>query len=48
MCGRVRVRVRVRVRWSQVFWVSDNYLFHACAMQRIYQLTEKQLNRQVY
>lgn len=32
---------------SQVFWVSDNYLFHACAMQRIYQLTEKQLNRQV-
>jgi len=32
---------------SQVFWVSDNYLFHACAMQRIYNLTERQLLRQV-
>ena len=32
---------------SQVFWVSDNYLFHACAMQRIYNLTERQLARQV-
>jgi translation initiation factor 3 subunit A len=32
---------------SQVFWVSDNYLFHACAMQRIYNLTERQLVRKV-
>ena len=32
---------------SQVFWVSDKYLFHACAMQRIYNLTERQLLRQV-
>ena len=32
---------------SQVFWVSDNYLFHACSMQRIYNLTERQLVRKV-
>lgn len=32
---------------SEVFWVSDNYLFHACAMQQIFKLTERALNRQV-
>ena len=32
---------------SQVFWVSDNYLFHACAMLRLYNLEEKKLLRQV-
>eukprot|EP00283_Hemiselmis_rufescens_P006388 CAMPEP_0173423820 /NCGR_PEP_ID=MMETSP1357-20121228/3963_1 /TAXON_ID=77926 /ORGANISM="Hemiselmis rufescens, Strain PCC563" /LENGTH=857 /DNA_ID=CAMNT_0014386977 /DNA_START=130 /DNA_END=2699 /DNA_ORIENTATION=- len=32
---------------SQVFWVSENYLFHACAMQKIYNITEKQRAREV-
>ncbi|EKX52821.1 translation initiation factor 3, subunit A [Guillardia theta CCMP2712] len=32
---------------AQVFWVSENYLFHACAMQRIFHLSERQLNREV-
>jgi translation initiation factor 3 subunit A len=32
---------------SQVFWVSENYTFHACAMQKIYNLNEKKLNREV-
>lgn len=32
---------------SQVFWVSENYMFHACAMQKIFNLTERALNREV-
>eukprot|EP00284_Hemiselmis_tepida_P019203 CAMPEP_0174920038 /NCGR_PEP_ID=MMETSP1355-20121228/4074_1 /TAXON_ID=464990 /ORGANISM="Hemiselmis tepida, Strain CCMP443" /LENGTH=851 /DNA_ID=CAMNT_0016165341 /DNA_START=118 /DNA_END=2670 /DNA_ORIENTATION=- len=32
---------------SQVFWVSENYLFHACAMQKIYNITDKQRGREV-
>jgi translation initiation factor 3 subunit A len=32
---------------SQVFWVSENFTFHACAMQKIFILTEKKLNREV-
>lgn len=44
---KTRIMMSFYDKLSQVFWVSENYLFHACAMQRIWNLTERMLNRQV-
>ena len=31
---------------GQVFWVSENYLFHACALLKIYHIVERQAARE--
>eukprot|EP00290_Baffinella_frigidus_P011117 CAMPEP_0180140808 /NCGR_PEP_ID=MMETSP0986-20121125/14477_1 /TAXON_ID=697907 /ORGANISM="non described non described, Strain CCMP2293" /LENGTH=874 /DNA_ID=CAMNT_0022083429 /DNA_START=79 /DNA_END=2700 /DNA_ORIENTATION=+ len=45
MKGRVMMNYYDKV--SQVFWVSENYLFHACAMQQIFTRSKRRLDGKV-